>query len=112
MKAKLELLEKELDGLLDPLDKSNVDITQRLPDPPWPLPRHYQASFGHYQDTLASTKTLPSPLVCHDQAPFGHYQAIAKPSLAITKPPLAITKPLPSTPWPLPSHYQAPFCHY
>jgi len=36
------------------LDKAKVDITQRLPDPPWPLPRHYQASFGHYQDTLAT----------------------------------------------------------
>ena len=65
VKAKLELLEKEFDGLLDPLDKAKVDITQRLPDPPWPLPRHYQASFGHYQDTLAtatSKRKLPQSM--------------------------------------------------
>ena len=54
VKAKLELLDKEFDSLLDPLDKAKVDITQRLPDPTWPLTRHYQASFGHYQDPLAT----------------------------------------------------------
>ena len=54
VKAKLELLDKGFDSLLDPLDKAKVDITQRLPDPTWPLTRHYQASFGHYQDPLAT----------------------------------------------------------
>ena len=54
VKAKLELLDKESDGLLDPVDKATVDIAQRFPDPPWPLPRHYQSSVGHYQDTLAT----------------------------------------------------------
>ena len=54
VKAKLELLDKEFDSLLDPLDKAKVDITQRLPDPTWPLTRHYQASFDHYQDPLAT----------------------------------------------------------
>ena len=54
VKAKLELLEQEIDGLLDPLDKAKVDITQRLPDPTWPLTRHYQTSFGHYQDLPAT----------------------------------------------------------
>ena len=54
VKAKLELLDKEIDSLLDPLDKTKVDIAQRLPDPTWPLTRHYQACFGHYQDPLAT----------------------------------------------------------
>ena len=65
VKTNLELLEKELDGLLDPLGKATIGITQRLPDPPWPLPRQYQASFGHYQDTLAtatSKRKLPQPM--------------------------------------------------
>ena len=65
VKAKLELLDKEFDGLLDPLDKAKVVIARRLPDSPWPLPRHYQASFGHYQDTLAtatSKRKLPQSM--------------------------------------------------
>ena len=40
VKAKLELLEKEFDGLLGSLDKATGDITQRSPNPPWPPPRH------------------------------------------------------------------------
>ena len=54
VKAKLELLDKEFDNLLDPLDKAKVDITQRLPDPTWPLTKHYQASFGDYKHPLAT----------------------------------------------------------
>ena len=61
VKAKLELLEKEFDRPWSPWTKPNKTLPNDYPT----HPGHYQASFGHYQDILAtatSKRTLPQSM--------------------------------------------------